>query len=114
MKEEEEKIEEKSEAKSTEKKRAPSGCLVFLGILIALIAAAVLGWKYFTTASTKVSLGIESGKVEVNGKEVRNGATVKEGDTVKTGDGAEATVSFPEGTEIRLDENTQIKINSSG
>ncbi|MEK7497582.1 MAG: FecR family protein [Patescibacteria group bacterium] len=89
--------------------------LVILGIVVAIIALLLVGWKYLAQAqSDSATLTVGSGQSQINGSEAKTGRTLKDGDSVKTLPSSNATVSFPEGTEIRLDENTEIKINSQG
>lgn len=114
-------IEEKTEADTSEvekqtkeKKTKLKGCLVFL-IILALIVGGLFGaWKYLTAPeSQNITLENESGQVEINGNKAQSGQTLHEGDTVKTLSSSEATISFPGGSELRLDENTQVKIDTS-
>jgi hypothetical protein len=79
------------------------GCLVSL--LIFLIFDAVVGYlgyrwikaKFLTRPITITSA---------------TGTTVgHEGETVKTGPNEEKTITFPNGSELRLDVNTEVKIN---
>ena len=109
----EEKIEEKTETVEKEKKGKNKGCLIFFGILVAIIAGLVLGWKYLVSASESTRLIAASGQVEVNSKAARPSQTLSSGDSLKTLAGSEATVFFPGGSELRLDENTEITIKSA-
>jgi len=111
-KETKEPVEKKAE--ETPKPKSKKG-LIILGIIVAIVGLLVLGFKYLTRAEAKnATLTVEAGQVQVNEQGAKTGLILKDGDTVKTLPSSSATVSFPEGTETRLDENTEIKINSQG
>lgn len=108
---EENTVENKEQVK--EKKGKPNGCLIFLAVILLIIGGLFGVWKYLTAKSKNTTLAVESGRVEINGKQARSGQTLAAGDSVKTFSSTEATISFPGGSELRLDENTEIKIDAS-
>lgn len=114
MEDKEKKVEKtESPDSAPEKKKKPSGCLIFLIILALLVGGAVAGWKYLTAPDSQdTTLLIDSGKVQVNGSGAKNKQVLQNGDVVKTESGAQATIAFSEGPELRLDENSEVKINS--
>lgn len=79
------------------------GCLISL--LIFLVFDAVvgyLGYRYIKAKFLTRPITITSS----------SGSTVgRVGDTVKTGPTEEKTITFPNGSELRLDVNTEVKIN---
>lgn len=111
--EEKEKVKEEEKTEAPEKPKSKKG-LIVLAVVIAIVGLLVAGWKYVTRAQTNTILTVDSGQTQVNGKDAKSGQVLKDSDTVKTLPASGATVTFPEGTEIRLDENTEIKINSQG
>lgn len=64
------------------------------------------------------TIAIETGsasKILSNGspQELRSGQTLLPGDKIKTGPGADAVITFANGSQLRLDENTEVAVNSS-
>ncbi len=113
MGDKENKGEEIEKGEQEKKKSKPKGCLILLVILLFIIGGLVGAWKYLTAEeSQETKLLIESGQVEVNGIKAKNNQVLASGDTIKTLGGGQATIAFAQGTELRLDENSEIKINA--
>ncbi len=98
------------------------GCLTSIILLIAfLVVLGFLGWRYikkqFLTTSqispTATILEIDTGTVTRNGSLARTGDTLASGDKIHTAKNSAATLTFPDNSVLRLDENTDAAITSA-
>lgn len=81
-------------------------------VLFSVAIIAALGWKYFGGSKSQTVLEIDSGTVLRNGKTARANEVLVNGDTVQTSANTAATIIFASGSELRLDENTEVKITT--
>lgn len=98
------------------------GCLTSIVLLIvAVVVLGFLGWKFvkkqFLTASPiapiATVLEIDTGTVSKNGSLAKTGDTLNNGDKLHTAKNSAATLTFPDNSVLRLDENTDISITSA-
>jgi hypothetical protein len=100
------------------------GCLLVILILVVLGAAAIFfGYKYLVTkvpeltqltqkAPTTITLTIDSGAVTKANQPLTTGSTINSGDTIKTASETDASLNYPSGHIVYLDENTEVTVKS--
>ena len=85
---------------------------IFLGIIIAVVIALVLGFFFVTGSSTVAAqLHVESGNVMINGESASGNAHLSQGDVIETGSNGFATVILYESVVINLEPDTRITID---
>ena len=100
---------------------ACGGCFVFT--LILLVTALFIGWKILSEQLTSLQLPanptieVVAGEVQkrtgITWVPVISGETVTDGDIIKTGVSAEAIITYPNGSQLRLDEKTEITVQDA-
>lgn len=130
-----EKTETTPEKPAGEPSKSPKkdGCclkmiLIFVLLFVLLIAGIIgAGWwalnKFLGSSAgsnlpTTATVEILSGTAEkapdgTSWQPVQNGETVQVGTSIKTGSKSQTEITFPSGSQLRLDENTQITLSSS-
>ena len=98
------------------------GCLTSIVLLIvSSVIFGFLGWKYVKkqflssppTAPTVTTLEIDTGTVSRNGSPAKTGDTLNSGDKIHTDKNSAATLTFPDNSVLRLDENTDITVSQA-
>ena len=87
------------------------GAIASLAVSAAIVAGII--WYLNRPTPQPTALEIVSGTATVNLKPGKTGDVLQNGDVIKTGKSSEAVVTFPNASEIRLDENSEIKINTT-
>jgi len=98
------------------------GCLTFFALLIiSSVLLGFLGWKYVkkqfltapSTAPIITTLEVDSGTVTKNGSPAKTGDPLANGDKIHTAKNSAATLTFPDNSVLRLDENTDISVSQA-
>lgn len=91
-------------------------------LLVGLALVVSLSWILLNTLLTaveakEVTIEIETGQVQKKLEDqwvtLTSGQTIEDGDTLQSGSGTDATITFSNGSNLRLDENTQVTIKAS-
>lgn len=95
------------------------GCLIALVIFLVLGAiGGYLGFKYVSKKVTQLApaltQSVSSTTLTIDKGTVTGPSQLSNGDKVTTGPASAATITFPNGSETRLDENTSLTITTTG
>lgn len=99
------------------------GCVgLFIFAFILLVTSLFIGWRILSEQLTTLQLpanptievisGVVQKKSATGWVDIISGESLADGDTIKTSPAADAVITYPNGSQLRLDEKTEITLQA--